>query len=57
MPSLVNVVIVSLLIKLSILLISDNLSKSYIDVLLTKFVIVPSLVNVVIVLLLTKLLI
>ena len=39
-PSLDNVVIVSLLINFFILLISDNLSKSYTDVLLTKFVIV-----------------
>ena len=44
----------SLLIKLSILLISDNLRKSYIDVLLTKFVIVLLLVKSGIVALLVK---
>ena len=44
----------ALLTNLSILLISDNLSKSYIVVLLTKFVTFPSLVNVVIVSLLTN---
>ena len=49
MPSLVNVFIVALLIKLSILLISDNLSKSYTVLLLTKFVIVLLLVKSVIV--------
>ena len=44
----------ALLTKLFILLISDNLSNSYTDVLLTKFVILPSLISVVIVALLTK---
>ena len=43
-----------LLIKVVILLKSDNLSKSYIDVLLTKFVIVALLVKLGIVALLVN---
>ena len=54
-PSLFKVVIVLLLVKVIILLKSDNLSKSYIDVLLTNLVIVALLLfKVDIVLLLVK---